>query len=297
MAVAGLEGDIKMPQMGLGGQAAISGLLQGLIGGYGQQRQRSLEQERKGVEDEMKNLTSVIRDYKDYQELEPGDPMRPLLEQKMTLAYGHVPGQQPTPPERRVRPVSHTPLGDLEEKFARPMMQSRLSGETALRGRPQMRADVLAGARERMAPAVTKPPTGLPSPGARLVKIYDTAKKRFGELNAELATLEFTQTEPRIILGKVLNQKTLDEEQENIAAKEKQVATVKARMDSTVAEGRRIYGESIVFEPPTQEPPAARVGLMSREEFIQAYINDPMNVQKMAPSEGIIEQAKGVDWQ
>ena len=153
--------------MGLGGQAAISGLLQGLIGGYGQSQQRRLEQERKGTEDQMKNLTSVINDYKHWQELDPGDPLRPLLEQKMTLAYGHVPGQQPTPPERRVRPVKHTPLGDLEAKFARPMMQPRLAGEVALRGRPQMRADVLAGAKARMAPAVAKPPSASSISAAR----------------------------------------------------------------------------------------------------------------------------------
>ncbi len=92
-----------MPQIGLGGQAAISGLLQGLIGGYGQQRQRSLEQERKGTEDQMKNLTSVINDYKHWQELDPSDPLRPLLEQKMTLAYGRVPGEFQTPLQRRRR--------------------------------------------------------------------------------------------------------------------------------------------------------------------------------------------------
>ncbi len=50
-----------MPQMGLGGQAAISGLLQGLIGGYGQQRQRSLEQEREGREDDIKNKESILK--------------------------------------------------------------------------------------------------------------------------------------------------------------------------------------------------------------------------------------------
>ncbi len=50
-----------MPQIGLGGQAAISGLLQGLIGGYGQQRQRAAEQEKEGVELDIKNKESILK--------------------------------------------------------------------------------------------------------------------------------------------------------------------------------------------------------------------------------------------
>ncbi len=70
-----------MPQIGLGGQAAMSGLLQGLIGGYGQQRQQSMERERKGQEDELKNLTTTLTML---QKHSPDDPRIPVLVERIT---------------------------------------------------------------------------------------------------------------------------------------------------------------------------------------------------------------------
>lgn len=262
-----------MPQMGLGKQAAISGLLQGLIGGYGQSQQRRLEQERKGTEDQMKNLTAVISDYKQWQELDPGDPLRPLLEQKMTLAYGHVPGQQPTPPERRVRPVKHTPLGDLEAKFARPMMQPRLAGETALRARPQMRADVIAGGRARMAPAVAKPPTASTIAFARrtqekYTKDIEEAETRIAKMQKDwkLAPGETPRTPGGY--GRKGEQERLDEWNKW----QRQLATAQASLDS-LRKASAERGIDLEFGAPTLPTPEEVSG-MSLEEIKQGIFPD-----------------------
>ncbi len=77
-----------MPQMGLGGQAAISGLLQGLIGGYGQQRTRALEQERKGVEDQRKLQKEQLALLEKYR---PNDPRIDVLVDSI-LKIGGMPG-------------------------------------------------------------------------------------------------------------------------------------------------------------------------------------------------------------
>ena len=74
--------------MGLGGQAAMSGLLQGLIGGYGQQRQRSLEQERKGVEDQRKLQKEQLALLEKYR---PNDPRIDALVDSL-LKIGGIPG-------------------------------------------------------------------------------------------------------------------------------------------------------------------------------------------------------------
>lgn len=268
-----------MPQ-NLGPLSVAAGLARGFGPSFMGARKQRLEQEKKGKKEHLQNLASAVQIWKELRELSPGDPLRPLQEERIKGMIGYVPGQQAQQPVQmpavepfagRLRVAGAVPSPIMSPKVMRE--EARITGQVAAR-----------------IPRELKPP----SPGARLVRLYDIAKKRFNELNAEIKVLKETRTEPGSLLGTGFfsNQETIDDENRRIEVGEAQLAKVKTQMDSTVAEGRRLYGESIIFEPPAPEGE-----LMSREEFIQAYINDPMNVQKMAPSEGIIEQAKGVDWQ
>lgn len=265
---------------------AAAGFARGFGPSFAASSRQALEQEKKGKEEE---LTNLVKEAGILAELFGKDDPRYLqtLVKQYKLRTGVDLGGGREQPQRVQMPTVEPFAGRLQRAGAVP---------SPIMTRPSMReeARVTAQTAARI-PKDLKPP----SPGSRLVRLYDNAKKRFEQLDAELTTLKMTQTEPGSLLGTGFfsNQETIDTEIKDIAAKEKQVAKVKAYMDSTVAEGRRLYGERIVFETPTQVTPTTTGGLMTREEFIQAYINDPMNVQKMAPSEAIINQAKGVDWQ
>lgn len=254
-------------------QAALGGFVKGLST-YSQVSMQQMLQEKKGRQD----ILSVLKDRHKWAKEVHGDesPQVRAVAREILAELEGKPQQMPTQLQQRARQYRQGVGPDV----------------TGYRGFEKI------GAPTTPPPVPAKEPPALkpPSPGARLVRLYDNARKKFGELNAELKTLKLTRTEPSSLLGTGLfkNQETIDREQRDIEVKERQLANVKAYMDSTVAEGRRLYGESIIFETPIQKSTTPSGRLMSKEEFIEDFKREENGRD---PTERDLQMTKGVFWE
>lgn len=231
-----------MPQMGLGKQAAISGLLQGLIGGYGQSQQRQLEQQKKGVEDQIKNTEKTLSLLEKHY---PGDPrIDPLVDTLIELRGGT--------PRRGL-----TPLQQQRSEFVRGI------GPTVTGYREAERIGAPTGPIQP--PPAPKAPTAGTIAYARRArdkfqKDIDEANSKIEAMRQRLKLAPGESPKTPAGLGKRKEQTDLD----NWNKVNRELATAKASLDSLkkASAGR---GIDLEFGAPTPE----QVSEMSIEEILR----------------------------
>lgn len=240
-----------MPQMGLGKQAAISGLLQGLIGGFGQQRTRVLEQQRKGVEDRSK----VMKDALKLAEEEYGkeSPQASLYRQSLlNILTGHP----PDPARLEFGAPPPVAQGTLEAQRARQM------GWPTSAEKAQQQALEISRARAAGA-AAGRPPTG---PSAGTISRYYAARDKFQkEIDAANEKIDFMRSDWKLDPGELpRKRKDLD----NWNRVHNQLTTAQASLDSLRQRAIEAGIDLTIGERATPE----EMSKMTPEEILQEML-------------------------
>lgn len=263
----------------LSGLAGLAGFAREFGPQFVASQRQQLEQERKGRQDEIQNLEKTLKLIKDYY---PDDPRIISIADQLIEMRGGAPRQQrQVPPIWQITMPAVEPFaGRLREAGTVP---SPITTPKAMREEARVTGEVAA--------RIPKAPTVLSALRTRLTSLYDREKKKAVALDAQIATKRLTLPEPKAgPFGIFSNQAEIDSIQSEIDILKQQRGKIQSNMDRVVSEGRKRFGEDIIFGIPGQVTPT---GLLSREDFIQDFKRE----EGREPTERDLNMLQGIVWE